>query len=634
MAAFLSTTIFRSREVGRLVTNSLDGPGGTQEFEPCTFKVRMRKDHVLFLHAMSLLLLALGSVASFGQCTFLTSESRNLLSYSFEPLVAKDNMALGVTLDFKGGPRGEVKLELPSEWAGQQHMETSITELKALSAGATLADTKSASEKELRFPPNSIVRISYVLVKDWDGPLNSDTRFRADLSPDYFHIVGTTSLVHPELDDFRVVDVHFDWQKLPAKWSLATSFGTDDHCQSFHGMWHEAVNSLFVGGDYRIYHTTVSKNMLNFAIRGKWSFTDDEWVGQVRKIMEFERTFWHDNDFPYFLVTLTPFGQDHGSSGGTALTNAFMEHLSRLDPLTSGTLGGLAHETFHAWTPGKMGHPPGSDYPVSWFFEGFTVYYEDLMLFRAGLMTFPDYVEAINQQLRKYELSEGMEISLQEFIRRHSADHSVLNQLDYRRGAVLATWLDATIRGETNGRSSLDNLMFDLVAQDAAYKSHHNGQPMTLNNKRIFRAASRYIQRASRNELRKYVEQGGSIRVPETALGPCVQSRAEASPKFDLGFDPRSTKSQDRVVFGVEPGSEAYKAGLRDGQKLVGWSFSFGETSKEVRLTMVTDHGDQVLKYYPRGPEVSLQQFSLDRDKYSSNPGGCVSALQSPLPRP
>jgi hypothetical protein len=42
----------------------------------------------------------------------------------------------------------------------------------------------------------------------------------------------------------------------------------------------------------------------------KWSFTDDDWVSQVRKIMEFERTFWHDNDFPYFLVTLTPFGQD------------------------------------------------------------------------------------------------------------------------------------------------------------------------------------------------------------------------------------------------------------------------------------------------------------------------------------
>ena len=577
------------------------------------------------LRPVSVLILVLAGTASVCQCTFPASPSANLLQYAFEPLLTKDRMALRVTLAFDSGPRGKVNLELPSEWAGQQHAENSITELKVLSPDTTLSDTKSPSEKELRFPPNTLVRLSYVLVKDWDGPLNSGTRFRADLSPDYFHIVGTTSLVHPEVDELQVVDVDFDWQKLPQAWSLATSFGTDNRCQSFHGSWSRAVNSLFVGGDYRIYRATIFGNALNFAIRGKWSFTDDEWVSQVRKIMEFERTFWHDNDFPYFLITLTPFGQDSGSSGGTALTNAFMEHLSRLDPLNSGTLEGLAHETFHAWNPGKMGHPPGSDYPISWFFEGFTTYYQDLMLYRAGLMTFPRYVAAINEKLREYEVNEGTEVSLEEFIRLHSADHSVLNQLDYRRGAVLAAWLDAIIRRETNHRSSLDNVMFDLVTQNAAYERRHHGQPMTLDNKRVFRSASHYIHGISKTKLRHYVEYGGSIRVPETALGPCVQSRVETTPKFDLGFDRKSIKSEDKRVLGVEPSSEAFKAGLRDGQKLGGSSIYFGDPSKQVRLTIDTVDGKQTLTYYPRGPELSLQQFSLDGARYSSNPGTCVS---------
>ena len=577
------------------------------------------------LSAVSVLLFALASTVSFCQCTFPASPSGNPLKYEFEPLLTKDKMALRVTLEFDGGPRGTVKLELPSEWAGQQRVEKSIAELNALSPDTTLRDTTSPSEKEIRFSPNTRVRLSYILVKDWDGPLNGGTRFRADLSPDYFHIVGVTSLVYPEIDPHRVIDVQFDWQKLPPTWSLATSFATDDRCQSFHGMWEEALNSLFVGGDYRIYHTTISGNVLNFAIRGKWSFTDDDWVSQVRKIVGFERTFWQDNNYPYFLVTLTPLGQDHGSTGGTALTSAFMMHLSRLDTVTPFILGTIAHETFHGWNPYKIGYVPGSDYPISWFFEGFTDYYQHVMLFRAGLISFPEYVATVNQQLRNYEVNEGTEISLQQFIQRHSADPSILDRLDYRRGAVLAMWLDGTIRRESNHRSSLDSLMFNLFAQNTAYERRHHSQPMRLDNQRIYRAASRYLDRASKKEFRTYVEKGGSIRVPEAALGPCVKSHIETSWKFDLGFDRKSVTSDDKKAFGVEPGSEAFKAGLRDGQQLAGWSFDFGDPSKQVRLTIKAEDGKRTLTYYPRGSEVSLQQFSLDGARYSSNPGTCVS---------
>jgi predicted metalloprotease with PDZ domain len=229
-------------------------------------------------------------------------------------------------------------------------------------------------------------------------------------------------------------------------------------------------------------------------------------------------------------------------------------------------------------------------------------------------------------------VGEGIEVGLQDFIRRHSADDSVLSQLDYRRGTVLALWLDAAIRQKSGDRLSLDDLMFDLVRQNTEYNRRH-GKPMVLTNKRIFRTASKYIHRDSRKTLREYVEQGGTIRVQETALGPCVRSRIEPDVKFDLGFDRRSIDRRpttgDRIVFGVEPGSEAYKAGLRDGQKLIGWSFNFGDTAKEVRLRAETAHGNLILKYYPRGGKVSLQQFSLDEEKYSSNSGQCTALLEA-----
>jgi predicted metalloprotease with PDZ domain len=239
-------------------------------------------------------------------------------------------------------------------------------------------------------------------------------------------------------------------------------------------------------------------------------------------------------------------------------------------------------------------------------------------------MSFPEYVAVVDKHLRNYELGEGRDCSLQEFIQRHSADYSDLDQLDYRRGAVLATWLDSTIRSENDNRSSLDSLMFDLVAQNAAYQRRHHGRPMKLDSKRIFRATSKYIHHASRKEFQHYAEQGGSIRIPETALGPCVQSYAEENREFDLGFDHKSTERKDKKVFGVEPDSEAFKAGLREGQILAGWSIYNDDPSKPVKLTIKDDDGKRVLTYYPRGPKISLQQFRLDTEKYSSNPEACV----------
>jgi predicted metalloprotease with PDZ domain len=592
----------------------------------------MQTDWLRRLHRTVLIgWVLLVSTASFSQCKFPAAAEGNLLSYSFEPLITGNKMALRITIGFKSGPKGRVKLKLPSEWAGQQHIEKSITELASLSVQTTIVDTTSPAEKELRAPPNADVQISYNLIKDWDGPLDSGTRFRADLSPSYFHIIGTTALVHPSLDDNAVVDVDFDWQKLPAGWSLATSFGTDDRCQFFHGSWRDALNSLFVGGDYRIYHTEVSGKTLNFAIRGTWTFTDAQWIDQAHRIIEFERTFWHDNDFPYYLITLTPFDRNGGSTGGTSLTNAFMMHLSRLDSLGPNQLGVLAHETFHAWNPHKMGPRTGSEYQASWFAEGFTSYYQNVMLFRAGLMSFPDYVEAVDRTLRDYELDEGTKVPLQEFIRRHSVKDSDLHALDYRRGAVLALWLDATIRQRTNAHASLDDVMFDLVRQESAHLQKHNDRPLPLTNKRIFGAASKHAGRKAAKVLRHYVEQGGSIGVPEASFGPCVQSQVETLGKFDAGFDQASLKQGNKIISGVEPGSEAYKAGLRDGQELDAWSIHNNDPTKQIRLTIKNTDGNQVITYYPQGEKVSVQQFRLDKDKYSADPQMCSAKLR-PMP--
>jgi predicted metalloprotease with PDZ domain len=583
--------------------------------------------HMRPFKIITTLIFVFSSAAGWAQCNFGLPSSQHELNYSFEPIISQDNLSLRVTLEFESARSGKTTLILPSEWAGQKEAYKSVTELAALSPGTTIKETSEPAKREVLSKRNSPVRLSYILVKQWNGPLNSATRFYADLAPEYFHLIGLTSLVHPKLSPFKPAEVHFDWSKLPKEWSVATSFATDDLCQTAKGSWHDALNSLFVAGDYRIYHRTVAGNAVNFAIRGKWSFTDEEWTSKVCKIVETERKFWHDNNFPYFLVTLTPFGGDRGSQGGTALTNAFMEHLSRLDTISPNVLAQISHEEFHSWNPLRMGHSPDPQEPITWFGEGFTRYFEDLMLLRAGLEQFPDYVTSLNTKLRAYEMNEGRDVPLAEFVRRHSVKQSAWPGLEYRRGAVIAAWLDGTIRDESHGRSSLTDLMFYLVQQNADYRRRH-GKPMLLSNKRILKGAAKYIHKVSIDRLRQYVERGGSIQLPDDALGPCVQGRIEAIGKFDLGFDRSSITGETKKVIGVKPDSAAYKAGLRDGQQLLGWSIYNGDPTKQVKLTIKTDTGRQVITYLPQGEKVSVQQFILDQGEYSMKPEACSAMFQ------
>ncbi len=175
------------------------------------------------------------SAAGLAQCNFGSPSSQHELNYSFEPIISQDKLSLRVTLEFKSARSGKTTLILPSEWAGQKEAYKSVTELAPISQGTMIKETRDPAKREVQSPSNSPVRISYLLVKDWSGPLDTDTRFRADLRREYFHIIGITSLVHPQLDFFKSIEVHFDWSKLPKKWSLATSFATDERCQSFHG---------------------------------------------------------------------------------------------------------------------------------------------------------------------------------------------------------------------------------------------------------------------------------------------------------------------------------------------------------------------------------------------------------------
>ena len=150
------------------------------------------------------------------------------------------------------------------------------------------------------------------------------------------------------------------------------------------------------------------------------------------------------------------------------------------------TLRFIAHEYFHHFNvkrirPIALG-PFDDDREnytrMMWVSEGFTVYYEDLLLVRNGFTTREEYLERLGQGLSAYESSPGRRFqspadsSFDSWFGYFDRNEHLRNTTvsPYDSGLVLALLLDFRIRHETRNRRSLDDVMRTLYRTYAKEK--------------------------------------------------------------------------------------------------------------------------------------------------------------------
>ena len=138
-------------------------------------------------------------------------------------------------------------------------------------------------------------------------------------------------------------------------------------------------------------------------------------------------------------------------------------------------LGLASHEYFHTWNVKRIKPDAFTDYDLSrenytrqlWFFEGFTSYYDDLMLARAGLIEPVAYLELIAENIGRVMSRVGRlkqsvaESSFDAWVKYYRQDENSPNAIVsyYQKGAMVALALDLTIRQRTLGKCSLDDVM-------------------------------------------------------------------------------------------------------------------------------------------------------------------------------
>jgi predicted metalloprotease with PDZ domain len=125
-------------------------------------------------------------------------------------------------------------------------------------------------------------------------------------------------------------------------------------------------------------------------------------------------------------------------------------------------LGLISHEYFHAWNVKRIKPAAFTPYNTAhenytrllWLFEGFTSYYDDLMVKRVGLITEADYLKVLGRRLTQLlrapgaRLQSAADASWDAWIKYYRADENAPNSQFsyYLRGSFVALALDLMLR--------------------------------------------------------------------------------------------------------------------------------------------------------------------------------------------
>jgi len=230
------------------------------------------------------------------------------------------------------------------------------------------------------------------------------------------------------------------------------------------------------------------------------AFDGERLLRDSQKICETAIRFWHGSKraaIPHkryvFMLNAVASGYgglEHRNSTALICQRADLPRISdtadQKAPLSDGyttLLGLISHEYFHTWNVKRLRPAEFAHYDYTrenhtellWFFEGFTSYYDDLLLRRAGLIDDAQYLRLLNKTINQVLQTPGREVqsvaqsSFEAWTKyyRPDANSPNLTVSYYTKGALVALCLDLTLRqhGVRNHRLCLDDVMRALWAR-------------------------------------------------------------------------------------------------------------------------------------------------------------------------
>jgi hypothetical protein len=218
----------------------------------------------------------------------------------------------------------------------------------------------------------------------------------------------------------------------------------------------------------------------------------------------------------------------------------------------------VAHEFVHRFIGGAVRLVGEDGREATWFSEGFTMHAARRAMLEAGLLASQDLAADVNRTLGAFGDADAVRVPD-----------------EYRRGALLAAALDVASRRPRKGARSLDDALRDLAGRGGTLPV--SALKDAVGPEIAAEVAPVFAQVEAREEP--------TLELPEDAFGPCLRRRVRERASFGLGFDRRSLDGTPAIIRGLQPGSLAERAGVRDGALVLRYRLpAEGDVRGEVEL--------------------------------------------------
>ena len=313
------------------------------------------------------------------------------------------------------------------------------------------------------------------------------------------------------------------------------------------------------------------------------SFDGARLLADTQRIVEAEVRLWHGKGraphsryvFMLWAVSDGYGGLEHRNS--TALI-CKREDLPQQGVKTASEgyvtlLGLISHEYFHTWNVKRLRPVQLAeiDYQrenmtsLLWFFEGFTSYYDDLLVCRAGLMDAARYLKRLNKTLNQVLQTPGRQVqtvaqaSFEAWTKYYRPDDNSPNITVsyYTKGALVALCLDLSLRQHGH---TLDNVMRALWKRCAA-------GPMSEDD--LLTVLHELTGTSWQRQIQAWVHSTAELPLQALLQAHGVRVHDDAS-QWAQRLGIRATESQGIQIKTVLHGGLAQRAGLCAGDEWLG----------------------------------------------------------------
>lgn len=229
-------------------------------------------------------------------------------------------------------------------------------------------------------------------------------------------------------------------------------------------------------GNHQVWQFTAAGVPHEVAMYGDGNYDKEQLLIDMRKIVEASTAVFGENPNQRYVFIVHNLDN---RGGGLEHLNSTAMQVDRWnyepDSKYLGFLGLTAHEYFHLWLVkrlrpvqlGPFNYEKENYTHLLWVMEGFTSYYDELLLYRSNFFNENEYLNKLAASINSIENQPGNNVqpvamaSFDAWIKAYRPDENSINTTVsyYTKGSVLAAMLDLQVISATEGKKNLDDVL-------------------------------------------------------------------------------------------------------------------------------------------------------------------------------